>query len=110
MSKNLTPETEKLLWDAAEAAALSYAPFSDFHVGAALPTGEGEIVKRLQCREFFLRTHQPRGVDRGLVCHRGEQIIAGRRDRRVQRDHHTCTPCGACRQVLYESAQHHRAS
>jgi cytidine deaminase len=53
MSKNLTPETEKLLWDAAEAAALSCAPFSDFHVGAALPTGEGEIVNGCNVENSF---------------------------------------------------------
>ena len=43
MRKKISPETEKLLWDAAEAAALlAYAPYSDFHVGAVLQTSKGE--------------------------------------------------------------------
>ena len=44
-NKKVTPEIETLLWNAADAAAaLAYAPYSDFHVGAALLTSEGEIV------------------------------------------------------------------
>ncbi len=41
----LTEELESKLWGAAEAAAAqAYAPYSNFYVGAALLTSEGEIV------------------------------------------------------------------
>ena len=41
----LTSEIEAKLWSAAEAATLeAYAPYSDFHVGAALLTSNGDIV------------------------------------------------------------------
>ena len=41
----LTAEIESKLWSAAEAAAAqAYAPYSNFYVGAALLTSEGEVV------------------------------------------------------------------
>ena len=45
MTTKLTPDVAQTLWQAAEGAAtLAYAPYSDFHVGAALLTSKGEIV------------------------------------------------------------------
>jgi len=41
----LSDDLRDTLWNAAEAAAMkAYAPYSDFHVGAAVLTTEGEII------------------------------------------------------------------
>jgi len=104
--KKPTPEIEKLLWEAAEAASkLAYAPYSSFHVGAALLTSEGEIVTGCNVenasygltncaeRTAVFRAIAERKLSRGIAI---EAIAV------VHRDHQSCTPCGACRQVIYE--------
>jgi cytidine deaminase len=105
-NKKLTPEVEKQLWSAAEAAAvLAYAPYSDFHVGAALLTSRGEVVTgcNVENASYGLtncaeRTAVFRAIAEGKLS-RGVAIEA---IAVVHRDHQSCTPCGACRQVLYE--------
>jgi cytidine deaminase len=106
MSKTLTPEIESALWNAAATAAtLAYAPYSDFHVGAALLTSEGYVVTgcNVENASYGLtncaeRTAVFRAIAEGKLS-RGVAIEA---IAVVQRDHQSCTPCGACRQVLYE--------
>ncbi len=106
MNKKLTPEIERFLWDAAESAAkLAYAPYSTFHVGAALLTSEGEIVTGCNVenasygltncaeRTAIFRAIAERKLSRGVSI---EAVAV------VHRDHQSCTPCGACRQVIYE--------
>ena len=106
MPTQLTPEIEQKLWAEAEAAAgLAYAPYSEFHVGAALLTSEGEIISgcNVENASYGLtncaeRTAVFRAIAEGKLS-RGVSIAA---IAVVQRDHHSCTPCGACRQVLSE--------
>ena len=106
MNKTIAAETEKLLWDAAEAAAmLAYAPYSGFHVGASLLTSEGEIVSGCNVenasygltncaeRTAIFRAVGEQKLSRGITI---EAIAV------VHRDHQSCTPCGACRQVIHE--------
>jgi len=105
-TKTITPEIELALWSAAEAAAaLAYAPYSDFHVGAALLTSEGEIVSgcNVENASYGLttcaeRTAVLRAVAQGKLL-KGVSIEA---IAVVHRDHQSCAPCGACRQVLSE--------
>jgi len=100
------PDVELKLWQAAEAAAAqAYAPYSDFHVGAALLTSEGEIVSgcNVENASYGLtscaeRSAVFRAVAEGKLSH-GVSIEA---IAVVQREHKSCTPCGACRQVLSE--------
>ena len=106
MSKKIAPETEKLLWDAAQtAAALAYAPYSDFHVGAALLTSEGEIVSgcNVENASYGLTNCAERtAVFRAIAEQKLSQGVAIEAIAVVHRDHESCTPCGACRQVLFE--------
>ncbi len=106
MSKVIAPNIEKLLWDAAEAAAaLAYAPYSDFHVGAALLTSEGEIVSgcNVENASYGLTNCAERtAVFRAIAEHKLSQGVAIEAIAVVHRDHKSCTPCGACRQVLFE--------
>lgn len=105
-SKELTPETANVLWSAAEAAAaLAYAPYSNFHVGAALLTSQGEIVTgcNVENASYSLancaeRTAIVRAIAEGKLS-RGISINA---IAVVNRERQNCTPCGACRQVLSE--------
>jgi cytidine deaminase len=107
---NLTPELESSLWSAAEAAAAqAYAPYSQFYVGAALLTSEGEIVSgcNVENASYGLtncaeRTAVFRAIVEGKLS-KGISIIA---IAVVNRDHLGCAPCGACRQVLYEFGPH----
>ncbi len=100
------PSQDRLLADAAiEAVALSYAPYSNFNVGAAVMFEDGEIVKGANqenaaypsglCAErtalFYASASRP---DKAMTA---IAIAAGQNG-------HLCespaTPCGACRQVM----------
>ena len=100
------PSQDRLLADAAiEAVALSYAPYSNFNVGAAVMFEDGEIVKGANqenaaypsglCAErtalFYASVSRP---DKAMTA---IAIAAGQNG-------HLCespaTPCGACRQVM----------
>ena len=87
------------------AAAEAYAPYSDFHVGAALLTSNGDIVTgcNVENASYGLtncaeRTAVFRAVAEGKLS-KGISIEA---IAVVNRDHKSCSPCGACRQVLAE--------
>ena len=98
-------ETDKrqLLEAAKEAKKYSYAPYSNFMVGAALRAKDGRIYTGCNvenaaygatiCAE---RTAMVKAVSEG---HRDFDtiVIAGRSE-----DH--CVPCGTCRQVMMEFA------
>ena len=104
--KKLTPEIEKFLWDAAEAAStLAYAPYSDFHVGAALLTSEGEIVTgcNVENASYGLTNCAERtAIFRAIAEQKLSRGVAIDAIAVVHRDHQSCTPCGACRQVIHE--------
>jgi cytidine deaminase len=106
----LTAEIESKLWSTAEAAAaMAYAPYSNFYVGAALLTSEGEVVSgcNVENASYGLtncaeRTVVFRAIAEGKLS-RGVSIMA---IAMVNRDHQNCSPCGACRQVLSEFGPH----
>ena len=90
---------------AVEAMELSYAPYSDFNVGAAVRLDDGEIVKGANqenaaypsglCAErtamFYAGASRP---DKAMT---GIAIAAGQNGRLTDTP---ATPCGACRQVM----------
>lgn len=92
---------QRLLDAARQAAETAYVPYSDFPVGAAILTGDGQIVTGANIEN----------ASYGLtVC--GERVAvftaaaAGHREIRAVAistpRHPGATPCGACRQVLNE--------
>ena len=99
--------TEDELIDLARAAAgRAYAPYSNFHVGCAILTVEGEVVTGANmenacyrlgvCAEQSALTvaqHQF-GLDKVARI-----AVVGGTDATV------CTPCGGCRQAILEAAQ-----
>ena len=97
---------EQLLALAREAAAKSYAPYSNFHVGCAIESVDGEVVTGANmenaCYRLGLCAEQSAltaaqhkfGLDKV-----GRVAVVGGTDATV------CTPCGGCRQAILEAAQ-----
>lgn len=105
MSKTLTKEEEKILLDAAqEVRERSYSPYSNFKVGAAVLTLDGEI---------FTGTNIENASYGLTVCAERNAIFAAvsagkRRFRALALITQKLpglafnSPCGACRQVMSE--------
>ena len=104
----------ELLEQAVQAAAGAYAPYSRFHVGAALRLADGTVV----CGSNQENMAYPSGL-----CAERTAIFAASAQRPEMRDYEAlaivginedgarceAAPCGACRQVLaeYEQQQGH---
>ncbi|QIK77690.1 cytidine deaminase [Sphingomonas piscis] len=103
---------EELVAMARDAALKAYAPYSNFHVGCAIESDNGEVVTGANmenacyrlgiCAEqSALTTAQHRfGIDKVRRI-----AVAGG----LRRDGHlagteVCTPCGGCRQAMLEAA------
>ena len=96
---------EKLIKKAIEMLNFSYAPYSNFHVGAALLTSEGEIYTgynienaaygRSNCAE---RTAIFKAVSEGKKEFEAIAVVGGKNGK----IENFCPPCGVCRQVLAE--------
>ncbi len=102
------PAAERhLLEEARRATEKAYAPYSNFYVGAALLTADGEIIRG---------TNQENAAyPSGLCAERTALFAAGANNpdlqvkmlavtaRRKGEAHYTAAnPCGACRQVMAE--------
>ena len=94
----------KLLMKAKEAKAFSYAPYSHFHVGAAVLTQDNEVFSgcNVENASYGLticaeRTALFNAISKG---HHKIKAVAINCDSTA-----ICSPCGACRQVLYEFAK-----
>ena len=101
----LDPKDFELAQAAIEATSLSYAPYSNFNVGAAVMFEDGEIVKGANqenaaypsglCAErtalFYASASRP---DKAMTA---IAITASQNGRLCEMP---ATPCGACRQVM----------
>jgi len=97
---------EQLLELAREAAAKAYAPYSNFHVGCAIESVDGEVVTGANmenaCYRLGICAEQSAlaaaqhkfGLDNVMRI-----AVAGGAGDMV------CTPCGGCRQAILEAAQ-----
>ncbi len=102
---------EELLALAREAAGLAYAPYSNFHVGAALLFADGSIVtgSNVENASYGLSLcAETVAVGKVLSGTRSRQLVAlavtGGEPGRPGRGP-SVTPCGRCRQMLNEVAQ-----
>jgi cytidine deaminase len=97
---------EQLLGLAREAAAKAYAPYSNFHVGCAIESTDGEVVTGANMENACYRLG---------VCAEQSALTAAQHQfglAKVARiavaggtDGTVCTPCGGCRQAILEAAQ-----
>jgi cytidine deaminase len=94
----------KTLMDTArEASSNAYAPYSNFHVGAAILTEDGTIHAgcNVENASYGLAVCAERNAAAAMV-------LASHEDRKIElvavfsSDASPCFPCGACRQVLRE--------
>lgn len=94
---------ERLLQAARSAMEHAYAPYSDFRVGAALLTENGEIFVgcNVENASYGMTNCAERTAIFSAVAKVGPKFnieaIAVVNDKGVP-----CSPCGACRQVIYE--------
>ncbi len=93
-------------WDAlraaaAEAATRAYAPYSKFHVGAAALVDDGRIVSgcNVENVSYGLTLCAECGLVSDLHRTGGGRLVAVAI---VSGSGRPCSPCGRCRQLLYE--------
>jgi cytidine deaminase len=111
-TEELTDEARRWMALATEAAAKAYAPYSHFHVGAAVTLSDGTVVTG--------NNQENAAYPSGLCAERVALFSAGAtypgvsvkaltlvavRDGVVQ---DAISPCGACRQVLLETERRQR--
>jgi cytidine deaminase len=106
MSAHVTPkQLEELLQSAQQASERAYAPFSNFCVGAAVLTSDGRVFLgcNVENSSYGLTNCAERTAIFTAVA---EGAITAERDlvavAVVNREGVACSPCGACRQVMYE--------
>lgn len=102
-------DRDTLIAAARTAARAAYAPYSNFHVGAALAFGDGSVVTGANvenasyglalCAETSAVVHAMNAGKRGGLV--AVAVIGGLHGE----DGPVVTPCGRCRQVLNELAQ-----
>jgi cytidine deaminase len=94
---------EKLVRSAREAMKNAYAPFSKFRVGAAILTSQGQIFLgcNVENSSYGMTNCAERTAIFSAVAKHGPELeiyaVAVANDHGVP-----CSPCGACRQVIYE--------
>ncbi|HYE23757.1 MAG TPA: cytidine deaminase [Clostridia bacterium] len=106
MPQTLSPQQRQQLLEAAQKASeRAYAPFSRFHVGAAVLTADGRVFTgcNVENSSYGLtncaeRTAIFSAVAEGAVSVEHDLVAVAV----VNRDGVPCSPCGACRQVIFE--------
>lgn len=105
MNKKTMPAAEpaKLLRSAKKAMKNAYAPYSKFRVGAAILLSNGQIFSgcNVENASYGMTNCAERTAIFAAVAELGPEIeiraVSVVNDQDVP-----CSPCGACRQVIYE--------
>ena len=105
MSTNILSQKQRqrLLECARAAMRQAYAPYSNFKVGAALLTSEGQIFSgcNVENASYGLTNCAERTAIFSAVAHSGPGLTI-RAITVVNDQEMPCSPCGACRQVIYQ--------
>ncbi len=110
LSSEIPVPIKKLLAMADQSAGKAYAPYSDFHVGVAIELANGQVFTANNqenkaypsglCAErvglFFVQANYPDIPIKRMV------LLARQGDSQTEEP---VFPCGACRQVMVESAE-----
>jgi cytidine deaminase len=101
----ISPEiTQKLIATAQQAAQQAYAPYSQFKVGAALLTEAGNIFSgcNVENISYGLSMCAERNAIATAVAVEGGDTMKITAIVVVNHRNTLCSPCGACRQVIWE--------
>lgn len=101
------PSNKRLLDEASKASRSAYAPYSGYHVGAAVETESGNVFLgcNVENASYSITVCAERSAIAAAVLAEGpkmriRKIAVAARDKRHRR--RPCTPCGACRQSIAE--------
>ena len=94
---------DRLLRDARKAMKNAYAPFSKFKVGAAILTSKGRVFVgcNVENSSYGLTNCAERTAIFSAVAEAGPELEI-KAVAVANGDGTACSPCGACRQVIYE--------
>lgn len=103
---------EELIALARKAALKAYAPYSNFHVGCAIESVDGEVVTGANlenaCYRLGLCAEQSALTAAqhqfGLASVARIAVTGGSVEANDLAGGVVCTPCGGCRQAIYEAA------
>lgn len=97
-------EQSRLLQAAWDAVKRAYAPYSNFQVGAAVLTEKGNIFSgcNIENASYGLTICAERTAIFSAVAHEGGNSMKIRALVVVNEHNAPCSPCGACRQVIFE--------
>ena len=100
-------DDEKLMEAARKASENSYSPYSHFQVGAAVLTRDGDVITgcNVENSSYSLSICAERAAIFKAVSmgrKKGDFVKIAVAGRFHNGDWQFCSPCGACRQVLYE--------
>ena len=105
----LSDEDKSIVRLAIESTASSYAPYSQFHVGACLLLADGTVVRGCNQENAAF----PAGIcaERSAIFAAGAQhpgqavksLAIAARDRNGELTRQPVAPCGTCRQVMIET-------
>ena len=100
-------EQQRLIEVATQAMNSAYAPYSQFRVGAAVLTSKGEIVAgcNVENASYGLSMCAERNAIANAIIAPGSDKIEVRAIAVVNSQNVPCSPCGACRQVIWEFGQ-----
>ena len=95
---------EILLNAARKALQRAYAPYSKFRVGAAVLTADGEVFTgcNVENASYGLTICAERSAIFTAVAQTKAKKLEIRAVAVVNGDELSCSPCGACRQVIFE--------
>ena len=97
-------EKQKLIETATQALDKAYAPYSQFRVGAAILTAEGKIVAgcNVENASYGLSMCAERNAIANAIISKEGDKMEIRAIAVVNGQQVPCSPCGACRQVIWE--------
>ena len=98
------PEKQRLIEAATKAIKSAYAPYSQFRVGAALLTDTGEIVAgcNVENASYGLSMCAERNAIANAIISNENDTIVIKAIAVANSQNVPCSPCGACRQVIWE--------
>ena len=108
MLSELSPsEQERLIETATQALDSAYAPYSEFKVGAAVLTSTGKIFPgcNVENASYGLSICAERNAIANAIIGSGKDTMEIKAIAVTNSHNVSCSPCGACRQVIWEFGQ-----